>query len=61
MNTVTIPLDEMGGTVDFLQAISDQVFVVGSTAGKVAVYNSTSHHLIKVLVTEGLSVYEIAI
>ena len=58
--TGAIELPEMRGQVDYLAAIDNDTFIVGSTIGQVAVYSSTDNRLIKMLINEGLSVYEMA-
>ena len=50
----------MRGQVDYLQSIDNDTFIVGSTVGQVAIYNSSDSSLKKMLVNEGLSVYEMA-
>lgn len=50
----------MRGQVDYLSSIDNDTFIVGSTVGQVAIYNSTDSSLKKMLVNEGLSVYEMA-
>ena len=57
--TVTIDLPEMTSQVDFLSVVGENHFIVGSTTGQVAVYNSHSHTMEKMLIDEGLSIYEL--
>lgn len=58
--TGTIELPEMRGQVDYLASIDNDTFIVGSTVGQVAVYSSLENKMIKLLINEGLSVYEMA-
>lgn len=48
----------MQGQVDYLQTLGNDSFIVGSTTGQVAIYSLKTNSLTKVLINEGLSVYE---
>ena len=50
----------MRGQVDYLASIDNDTFIVGSTIGQVAVYSSSENKMVKMLINEGLSVYEMA-
>ena len=58
--TGAIELPELRGQVDYLASIDNDTFIVGTTIGQVAIYNSTENKLTKMLINEGLSVYEMA-
>ena len=58
--TGAIELPELRGQVDYLASIDNDTFIVGTTIGQVAIYNSTENKLVKMLINEGLSVYEMA-
>jgi len=58
--TSQIPLDEMQGQVDYMRAIGYDRYLVGTTVGSVAVFRTEDNSLIRMLVNEGLSVYEAA-
>jgi len=50
----------MQGQVDYMCAIGYDKYLVGTTVGSVAVYRTEDNTMIKMLVNEGLSVYEAA-
>jgi len=51
----------MTGQIDYMTPINHETLIVGSTIGQVGIYNSSDHTLIKMLVDEGLSVYEVVV
>ncbi len=50
----------MSGQVDYMTAVGYDAYLVGTTVGQIAVYSNDDNRLIKMLVNEGLSVYEAA-
>jgi len=48
----------MAGQVDFLMPIGHEAILLGSTVGQIAVYSSIDGSLLRILVEEGLSIYE---
>ena len=51
----------MSGQVDYMTPISHEHILVGSTIGQVGVFSSINNQLVRMLVDEGLSVYEVVV
>ena len=51
----------MSGQIDYMTPINHDQILVGSTIGQVGVFSSVTNTLVRMLVDEGLSVYEVVV